>query len=83
MSTNKPDSKLVKSPVEEICGNPGDRKPSLSSDQEVYGLKGPDGLSANGGIEFALVYDDINPSTKSDQPSDSTQFKGRGGKSEV
>lgn len=80
---SSPDKKLVTTPVTELCGNPGDRKPSLSSDQTVYGLKGPEGLSANGGIEFALTHDDINPSTKGDKPSDDATFTGRGGKSEV
>ena len=83
MSEHKPNSKLVETPVEEICGNPNERKPSLSSDQTIYGLKGPEGLSANGGVEFALTYDDLNPSTKSATPSDSATFVGRGGKSEV
>jgi len=77
MSEHKPNASLVRTPVESICGDPNDRKPSLSSDQTIYGLKGPEGLSANGGIEFALTYDDINPSTKSDRPSDDRQFKGR------
>lgn len=76
MSETKPDAKLIKTPVEQICGNPSDRKPSIPSTQELYGLKGPDGLSANGGIEHALVYEDINPSTKGDTPSDSKQFQG-------
>lgn len=73
---SKPDAKLVKTPVDSLCGNPNDRKPSLSSDETIYGLKGPDGLSANGGIEYALTYDDINPATKSDKPSDDATFKG-------
>ncbi len=73
---HKPDAKLVATPVEKVCGNPADRKPSIASTGELYGLKGPDGLSANGGIEHALVYEDINPSTKSDKPSDSKQFQG-------
>jgi hypothetical protein len=83
MSEHKPDSKLIETPVEEMCGNPNERKSSVAATEEVYGLKSPDGLSANGGIEFALVYTDINPDTKRDEPSDSAQFKGRGGKSEV
>lgn len=76
MSEHKPNATLIKTPVEQICGDPSKRSPSLSSDQTVYGLKGPDGLGANGGLEYALVYDDINPSTKSDKPSDADTFKG-------
>lgn len=76
MAENKPNASLVKTPVEGMCGDPNKRAPSLSSDQTIYGLKGPDGLSANGGLEFALTYDDINPSVGSDKPSDSGTFKG-------
>jgi hypothetical protein len=76
MSEHKPDAGLVKTPVESICGDPKSRKPSIATTQDLYGLKGPDGLSANGGIEHALVYEDINPSTGGDKPSDSKQFQG-------
>jgi hypothetical protein len=82
MSEHKPDSKLIETPVEELCGNPSERK-HPGATEEIYGLKGPEGLAANGGIEFALVYEDITPSKSADTPSDSAQFKGRGGKSEV
>lgn len=76
MAEHKPDAKLVKTPVEQICGNPSERSSTASSESSVYGLKGPEGFSAGLGAEPALVYSDINPSTSSDKPSDKKQFQG-------
>jgi hypothetical protein len=75
MAEHKIDKKLVESPVEYTCGDPNARK-HPGATEELYGLKGPEGLAANGGIEFALVYEDITPSAKADKPSDTAQFKG-------
>jgi hypothetical protein len=80
MSEHKPDSKLVMTPVPYLCGNPDDRKPTLAADEEVYGMKGPEGLSANDGIEQVLVYKDIMSEGKADEPSDMATFKGEGSK---
>lgn len=74
MSEHKPDAKLVKTPVEAICGDPKTRTRTEGALQEVYGLPGPEGLSANGGLEFNLIALDVAPS--GEKPSDSKQFKG-------
>jgi len=73
---HKLDSKLVESPVEEVCGNPTERK-HPGAEGTIYGLQGPEGVSANGGIEFALIYDDVTSSKSADMPSDAKQFKGQ------
>ena len=72
---HKISKELLESPVEELCGNPSDRVAPGSS-EDYHGLKGPEGLEANGGIKFALVYEDLAPH-KGDQPSDTKQFKGQ------
>lgn len=74
---SKPDSKLVETPVDHLCGDPNKRGPSLASDDAVYGMQGPEGLSANGEVEQVLVYKDIVPGGK-DAPSDTKTFKGAG-----
>ena len=72
---HKVDAKLLATPADEMCGNPMERA-HPGATEELYGLQGPEGLSANGGIEFALVYEDIAPH-KGDEPSDTKQFKGQ------
>lgn len=76
MAYSKPDSKLVETPVTELCGDPGKRShPGQAS--EVYGLKGPEGVSEGLGADPVLLYDDITPHAKQDQPSDTKQFQGQ------
>lgn len=75
MAYPKPDAKLLETPVEELCGDPNKRShPGQAS--EVYGLKGPEGVSASLGADPVLLYDDIHPHVKADKPSDSRQFQG-------
>jgi hypothetical protein len=76
MSEHKPNAALVKTPVDSIPGDPGKREPSLGSDDSVYGMKGPEGVSAGLGTNPVLVYNDIAPNTKGDSPSDRKQFQG-------
>jgi hypothetical protein len=73
MAEHKPNKALVETPMEYLCGNPEERNGSGTEDT-IYGLKGPEGVSANGGINFNL----ITPiPTAGDRPSDSKQFKGQ------
>lgn len=73
---SKPDSKLVESPVETLCGDPMNRKYEGTDTAEVYGMKGPEGVSEGLGADFALIYEDITPSAKQDKPSDAGTFAG-------
>lgn len=75
-SHSKPDAKLVETPVEELCGDPGKRShPGQAG--EVYGLKGPDGVSEGLGADPVLIYEDITPHKGEDKPSDTKQFQGQ------
>ena len=73
---NKPDKELVKTPVEELCGDPGKRSATSAAASSVYGLPAPDGVSAGLGADPVLIYTDINPHTEADKPSDAKRFKG-------
>jgi hypothetical protein len=75
MAEHKPDKSLVETPVEYICGDPGVRDGAGTTDT-IYGLQGPEGVSANGGIKFNLIRTDLT-SSPSDEPSDAKQFKGQ------
>lgn len=70
----KPDSKLVATPVTELCGSPSSRDASVGSDSSVYGMKGPDGVSAGVGADPVLLYTGIAGSTPA--PSDKKTFQG-------
>jgi len=72
---HKISKELLESPVEELCGSPETRSASGEASDSYAGLKGPEGLEANGGIKFALVYEGLAP--HKDQPSDTKQFKGQ------
>jgi hypothetical protein len=76
MATHKPDAKLIRTPMEELCGNPNERT-TAGATEDLYGMKGPEGLEANGGVKFSLVYEDIAPHKAADMPSDSKQFQGQ------
>ena len=73
---NKPDSKLIETPVQEMCGSASNRGPATSATSTVYGLPGPEGVSAGLGADPVLVYTDINPDTTADRPADSKRFQG-------
>jgi hypothetical protein len=75
MSEHKPDKSLIHTPVEEVCGDPKTRRhPGQAS--EVYGLKGPEGVSEGLGADPVLLYEDITPNKSEDRPSDAKRFKG-------
>jgi len=75
MSETKPNAKLIETPMDYMCGDPSKRShPGQQS--EVYGLKGPEGVSAGLGADPVLVYDDITPNRAADLPSDPKLFKG-------
>ena len=76
MAEHKLDKGLVETPVEYICGDPNVRDGAGTTD-EIYGLQGPEGVSANGGIKFNLIRTDLG-TAESDQPSSRKQFVGQG-----
>lgn len=76
MAYSKPDGKLVETPVEELCGNPSTRSHPGQAN-EVYGLKGPEGVSAGLGADPVLLYTDITPHKAADSPSDTKLFQGQ------
>lgn len=73
---SKPNAKLIETPMEELCGNPATRS-HPGQESSVYGLKGPEGVSAELGADPVLIYTDITPHKQADQPSDSKQFQGQ------
>lgn len=73
MAEHKLDKKLVESPVEYMCGDPEVRDGAGTTD-EIYGLQGPEGVSANGGIKFNLIRTDL--ALEDDRPSSRKQFVG-------
>lgn len=75
MAYAKPNAKLVETPVDELCGDPGKRS-HPGQESSVYGLPGPEGVSAGLGADPVLVYTDIEPG-KGDQPSDTKAFTGK------
>jgi hypothetical protein len=70
-----PDKSLIETPVQYMCGDPKERA-YKSPEVEVYGLKGPEGVSAGLGADPVLVYADITPNRANDLPSDPKLFKG-------
>lgn len=74
----KIDSKLMQSPVDGLCGDPSVRTGAGTTDN-VYGLKGPEGVAANGIGPMAIFRDDVTPLKSADEPSESKRFEGSSG----
>lgn len=72
---HKPDAGLIHTPVEYLCGDPSVRSGEGTTD-DVYGLKGSEGVEANGMGKMAIFRDDVTPLKAEDEPSESKRFKG-------